>query len=122
MGRVRVVYKPDKTVAIIHPAPNSRQPDETEKQWLERVFKRAVEGTDLEGLPCDDIDPLQLPQSREDRDAWEGEKGKGVRVNQLKAAAIREQKQKREQDKNNAINKLKAMGLTPDEIKTLFRV
>ena len=40
MSKIRVVYKPDKTVAIIYPAPKSRKSDETEEQWLERVFSK----------------------------------------------------------------------------------
>lgn len=101
--KVRVVYKPDKTVAIIHPAPKSKRKDETEEEWLERVFTKAMqpqkEGQQvnpLYGLPYDDIDSSELPQSREDRNAWEGEKGKGVSINTTKAEKIRKEKKKAE--------------------------
>lgn len=79
--KVRVVYKEDKTVAVIYPAPKSRQPEETEEEWLERVFARAIkQDKELEGQPFDDIDPSELPQDRTYRDLWRGEKGKGIRV------------------------------------------
>jgi len=84
MSKIRVVYKPDKAVAVIHPAPKSRCPNETEDQWLDRVFTKAMQ-EELKGLPYDDIDSSELPATREDRNAWEGEKGKGVSVNQEKA-------------------------------------
>lgn len=88
--KCRIVYKPDKTVAIIYPTPKSKKEIETEKQWLERVFNKAMQ-VELKDLPYDDIDDSQLP-SRENRDAWEGEKGVGISINQAKAKEIRDAK------------------------------
>lgn len=96
--KYRVVYKPDKTVAVIHPAPKSKREDETEEQWLERVFTKAMQ-TDLKDLPYDDIDHSLLP-SREYRDAWEGEKGNGITINQAKV-----QKSKNEEELESKIQK-----------------
>lgn len=93
--KVRVVYKPDKTVAVIYPAPNSRRVGEPEADWLGRVFAKAME-SGFNGLPFDDIDTAELPQTREDREAWEGEKGKGVSVNLVKAQQLRDEVQKEE--------------------------
>ena len=93
--KVRIVYKPDKSVIVIHPAPKSRRPDETEKEWLERVLNKSMQGG-LEGLPYDDVDKSELPQSREDRSAWEGEKGKGVKVNTAKAKQIKKEREERQ--------------------------
>ena len=93
--KVRVVYKPDKSVSVIHPAPKSKRKDETEKKWLERVFNKSMQG-ELKGLPYDDMDSSKLPQSREDRNAWEGEKGKGISVNLAKAEQIKKEKIKTE--------------------------
>lgn len=72
MSKCRVVYKSDKTVSVIHPVPKSKRPDETEKEWLKRVFNKAMRG-ELKGLPYDDIDDSELPP-REDRRFWRGEK------------------------------------------------
>ena len=116
---VRVVYKPDKSVAIIHPAPKSQRIGETEEAWLKRVFSKSMVG-ELEGLPYDDVDFSELPQSREYRNAWEGEKGKKITVNQQKAQDMAQEKQQKAQDKINARNKLKSLGLTDDEVKALF--
>ncbi len=102
---VRIVYKPDKTVVVIHPAPKSKKSDETEEQWLERVFTKSMQKPSLKGLPYDDIDSSQLPQTRIDRNAWEGAKGKGITVNQVKAQQIRDAKQLEIDIKN----KLRAM-------------
>lgn len=100
---VRVVYKSDKTIAVIHPAPKSKRKDETEKEWLERVFIKAMQprynkegqqANPLYGLPYDDIDSSELPQSREDRNAWEGEKGEGIKINVEKAKRIKDEKKR----------------------------
>ncbi len=93
MSKVRIVYKQDKTVVVIYPAPKSKRLGETEEEWLERVFNKAM-GAELESLPYDDIDTSELPQSREDRDAWEGEKGKGIEINSEKAKQIRDEKER----------------------------
>lgn len=93
---IRVVYKPDKSVSIIYPAPNSRRENKTEAQWLIRVFEKIMSQGRLKGLPYDDIDSSEIPQTREDRDAWEGKKGKGITINQEKAKEIRDA---REQEK-----------------------
>lgn len=93
MSKVRCVYKPDKSVAIIYPAPKSKRKDETEEKWLERVFGKAMQG-ELKDLPYDDVDESELPQSREDRNAWEGEKEEGISVNSIKAEEIRKDKEK----------------------------
>lgn len=87
--KVRVVYNADKTVSVIHPALKSRKSNETEEQWLKRVFTKAMNGK-LKGLSYDDMDKSELPQSREDRNAWEGEKGKGVSINQGKVKEVKD--------------------------------
>lgn len=113
---VRVVYKENKTVAIIHPAPKSKLAYETVKQWLNRVFTRAMQG-ELKEYPYEDIDESLLPKAYEDRDAWEGKKGVGVYVNQEKAKKNRTSKKRyrlikeeekrilRQQAEQNLINK-----------------
>ncbi len=90
---VRVVYKQDKSVAIIHPAPKSKLPNETVEQWLNRVFTRAMQG-ELKGLPYEDMDASLLPKNYTARDAWEGEKGKGVYLNKTKAKQIKDAKER----------------------------
>lgn len=99
--KCRVVYKLDKTVAVIHPVPKSKRLDETEEQWLKRVFDKPIQPqyndsgqqvNPLYGCPYDDTDNSKLP-SREDRDAWEGEKGKGIIINQEKAKEIRDKRE-----------------------------
>jgi len=99
--KVRVVYKPDGTVAVIHPAPKSRRPKETEAAWLARVFDKplapvyakngageTVQVNPLHGLPFDDIDISELPQTRKYREAWRGEKGIGIVIDQEMKAKI----------------------------------
>jgi len=78
MNTVRIVYRPDKSVAVIYPAPNSRHKGEKKDLWLKRVFERTMTGSDLAGLPFDDVDKSELPQTREHRNTWTGEKGKGI--------------------------------------------
>ena len=86
MGKVRVVFKNDNTVAVIHPVLKSGLSEE-------QVFNKAMQG-ELKGLPYKDMDSSELPQSREDRDAWEGDEKKRVKVNQAKAQKIKKEKEK----------------------------
>jgi hypothetical protein len=74
--QVRVVYKPDKSVAVIVPSKGGD---------YETKVNRCMEESKLDGLPYDDIDSSQLPKDRTNRRFWEGEKGFGVSVNQAKA-------------------------------------
>ncbi len=66
---VRIVSKIDGTIAIIHPAPNSKIQNETDSQWLIRVFNKAMVD-ELAGRPYVDMDVSLLPKSREFRNAW----------------------------------------------------
>jgi len=62
------------------------------------------------------VDESQLPEG--DFDAWELINGVVV-VNQTKKQAIIDAKQEAESAKTTAINKLKALGLTDEEIQAL---
>lgn len=104
--KVRVVYKADKSVSVIHPAPRSRRPNETEDEWLERVFSMAMVG-ELNGLPYDDVETSELPVDRRDRNAWEGEKGKGISVNYTKAQQLR----KEVEEEEKILEKLREMAI-----------
>jgi len=89
MGKVRVVYMPDKSVQVLHPSSKSIH-------GIDGALKRQYEKDPiLNGLPYDDIDSSALPQSREDRGAWEGKKGKGITVNQVKAKEIKDEKERK---------------------------
>jgi hypothetical protein len=116
--KVRVVYKPDKSVVVIHPVLKSRRPGEDEAAWLDRVFKKTTSGTDLDGLPFDDIDHTELPGSA-DKEFREGEKGKKISVNATKAKKVADDAKLKklvddEKEKileQQAIDSLKAQGL-----------
>lgn len=71
---VRVVYKPDRSVAIIIPSKGG----DYETKVLD-----CMKSDNLQGLPYDDIDSSQLP-IRENRNAWEGEKGQPITINPAK--------------------------------------
>ena len=60
------------------------------------------------------ISRSQIPQDREDRDAWKIDKG-AVKIDADKKAVI----SKKKSDKVSAIGKLKAMGLTDGELASL---
>ena len=111
--KVRILYNIDKTISVIHPAPKSRRKDETENEWLERVFNKA---TPL-GIEYDEIDDSELP-TREDRNAWEGEKGKGISVNTIKAQLIKTERNQeiliQKKIRDNAIADLQTEGVIPN--------
>lgn len=118
MSIVRVIYRPDKSVVVIHPALKSKRSDETEDEWLERVFNKGMQ-CDLKGLPYDDVDSSELPQEREDRDAWTGKKGKGVSIDEVKAAKLQANKEVKakiaKKIRDIAIDQLKAEGELPSD-------
>lgn len=89
MSKIRVLRKLDGSVAIIHPQPKSKGSDETENQWLERVFAKA----NSENLPYKDIDSSELPQDREERNAWKWDDAKeGIVIDQEKAQIMSQER------------------------------
>ena len=78
--KVWIVYKPDGSVAVIHPAPKSRRDNETEEQWYDRIFTKTMQGNkNLTDLPYEDIDDTELPKTRENRNSWKkNPSGKGI--------------------------------------------
>ena len=79
MNKCRVIFKANEEVVVVYPAPKAKREDETEAEFYERVMAKAVAGTDLEGLPFDDVNPATLPD-RKHRDKWRGTKAQGLRV------------------------------------------
>jgi len=71
--KVRVVYKPNGTVAVIHYAPKSRLS-------YEQAMAKCMKESGLEQRPFDDIDESALPQTRKYRQAWRGQKGVGITI------------------------------------------
>ena len=71
---------------------------------------------ELQGLPYDDIDSSKLPKTREDRGAWEGEKGKGIKINQVKAQEL-----KRKRDKARLIEEEKGV-LAEESLKNKGKI
>ena len=89
MAKVRAMYKRDGTVVVIVPVPKSRREDETERQWLTRVYDKAIRSQpDLQDILYDDIDDSQLPRSRQFREAWTGRKQEGVHVDSVRRQEI----------------------------------
>ena len=115
--KVRVIKNSDGTISVIHPAPKSRRPLESEEQWLNRVFSKATP----QGAVFLDVNSSSLPKTREYRDAWEIEDGK-VKINKVKSDNIKNKKDNEINSKKNVLGKLKALGLTEDEIKEIKRV
>lgn len=89
MGKVRAIYKRDGTVVVIIPVAKSKKRNETEREWLTRVYAKAINSQpDLQGVLYDDIDDSQLPQSRQFREAWTGRKQEGVHVDAVRRQEI----------------------------------
>ena len=110
--KVRILYYPDKHVEIIHPVANSKKPGETEQEWLDRVFTKATPS----GIDFDDVDSSTLPNSREYRNAWEGQKGQPVTINNTKKQKIKDKKEA----PGKAKQKLKDLGLTQGEVDAII--
>jgi len=85
---VRILYRKDGGVSIIYPAEKSRRAEETEKDWLTRVFEKA----NPDNLSYEDIDleKTSLPTPRF-RNAWvKGNKGVTVDLSRAKAQVLDE--------------------------------
>jgi hypothetical protein len=97
MSVVRVIYKPDNSVAIFVPAWEAKRKLETPMEYLERSFAKALSGVDrnglpnpLKGLPYEDIDRKDMPKT--DRDKWRRKAGGGVEID-LSVMTQQEKKQ-----------------------------
>lgn len=77
MAKVRVYYEVGGKVHIVRPIEKSRRPNETEAQWLKRVYEKTE--VHKRGLLFDDIDTVNLP-AYNTRAKWRGSKGQGVKV------------------------------------------
>lgn len=64
--KVRIFENKTGSGSVIHPAPKSKRPNETDEQWLARVFEKATP----KGVEFKDIDHSELPQDREYRNTW----------------------------------------------------
>ncbi len=117
MSKIRVLEKLDGSVGIIYPAPKSRRLDETEEDWLERVFTKC----NPQGLDFEDIDTSDLPSDREDRGAWKLDRNsKKVKVDSVKKQQLDDAKQAKKDLKDSAENKLKTgQPLTDEDLKAL---
>jgi len=73
----RVYYKPDKSVIVVYVSSKSKLSESYS-------YDRHARLNGLDGLPYDEVDSSTLPQTREHRNAWEGEKGKSISINQFK--------------------------------------
>jgi len=108
--KVRVLYRPDGGISVVHPAKKSRKPGESENAWLTRVFDAVTP----DGMEYEDMDSSELPDSREYRGIWEGQKGVGISIDSSKAEKIdREKKIKKEEInilREQAIKSLKDKG------------
>ena len=76
--QVRVVYRSDKSIAIISPSKGG--------DYNIKVLD-CMKSNGLEGMEYEDMDSSLLP-SRENRNAWEGKKGKEIKVNPAKIKPI----------------------------------
>ena len=115
MSKVRVIKKFNGGVSIIHPAPKSKRLDETEEQWLDRVFTKCTP----QGASYEDIDSSALP-SRKDRDSWVwNNNSKKVEIDSVKKDKIVAKKAEKELTKISVRNKLKGLNLTNKEIDAL---
>ena len=70
MDNCRVYEVPGGGVSIVHPNMMLKNEDETESEFLERIYQKAVSGTILEGQPHYDTTKDKLPGDRSKRDKW----------------------------------------------------
>ena len=96
MSLVRVIKREDGGVSVIHPV----RPLKKDETWDEYFSKATPDGAIYE-----DMESSQLPQTREDRDAWELGDDKKVKVNAAKKSEIDKKKQDKV-DEEEALDEL----------------
>ena len=84
----RVIYMPDKSVTILHY-------QEGHKYSREESFNMTVQKNNWNNLEYEDMDTSELPATREYRNAWEKEKNKPFKLNQVKKDKIDKDKNKK---------------------------
>ena len=89
MSLVRVIKREDGGVSVIHPV----RPLKKDETWDEYFSKATPDGAIYE-----DMESSQLPQTREDRNAWELGDDKKVKVNGVKKAQLDSEKAEKEAD------------------------
>jgi len=92
--KVRIVYRADGGVSIIHHAPKS-------SHTYEQAMDKAMQG-ELEGCEYEDIEQSEVPADRKYRDAWRKEKGKAFTLDATVKAAVDAQRTLAEQKLINA--------------------
>lgn len=92
--KTRIIYREDGGVSVVYPAPKSKRQDETEDQWLDRVFSKATpEGAEFKDIDTDKEDL----SDRTFRGAWvKGLNGKAVDVDIPKAREITKERLRKE--------------------------
>ena len=98
------VYTDYNPVRIMHLVEGSDADLEAQKAGLSGAFK--------------EVDVSSIPKDRSGRDFWKFESGQ-IKVDNTKKQAAEDAKAKKSSDKTSAIAKLKATGLTDDELSAL---
>ena len=104
----RLIYNSDKSVQVICAIRKSKSPNETEGQWLSRIFDKS---TPI-GAIYEDIEESLLPT--ESIEAWIGEKGKPIIID---LSLIQQKLDVRKAEARQ--KKLEQIGLTEDDIKRI---
>lgn len=120
----RVWYMPDGTVRVTIPAEQACIENELRDDCEKRLFEETANEVPalkalLDSGDYEDIDPALKPD-RKDRKYWRGSKATGIIIDTAAKNADNQARLKRQADKNAAKGKLKALGLTDDEIESLL--
>ena len=98
------VYTDYSPVRIMHLVDGANADLEASKAGLAGAFK--------------EVDKSSIPQDRTDRNFWKFTSGQ-IKVDTAKKKVAEDLKKKREADRASAISKLKATGLTDEELKVI---
>lgn len=115
--RCIIVFKADKSISVIHPAPKARKLGESEDDFLNRVYLKAVVGTPLEGLDYVIKNKSDLPD-RKDRDKWRRKTSTSKDIKVDTTVITKNDKIKALQDENNLV--LEKASPTIQELKTVI--
>lgn len=61
--KCRIVYRKDGGILVIYPVLKSKRENETEQEWLDRVFAKS----NPEKLPFKDVEKTNLPEELEQK-------------------------------------------------------
>jgi len=116
MAKVKVFERPDGHIEVFHFNLRLKNPGESDDDFINRVMSKLKrDRPDYLTYTEHDKDSDDVPNDRKDRDKWRLKPSGKVEVDN----SIETDKEKKDKSRKDAKTKLKALGLTDEEVDVL---